>query len=238
MEKTLPTTATQPMDGVPARPAPLPPLECGDHLDQKTFHERYEAMPEDFRAELIGGIVFTPSPLRRPHGRMHVLVIRWIGDYEDATPGIETLDNAATILGPESEPQPDVALLIRPEKKGQTREEDEYVVGAPELLVEVASSTEAIDLHLKRRDYEQAGVKEYLVITLRTNKVIWFVLRDAKFVDLQPGPDGVLRSEVFPGLWLDPAALLRGDLGRVREVLRQGLATAEHAAFVASLGQP
>src|SRR6202035_5074153 len=46
----------------------LPPLVNGDHLDQKTFHERYEAMPE-VRAELIGGIVYImSSPQRNRHG--------------------------------------------------------------------------------------------------------------------------------------------------------------------------
>ena len=34
---------------------PIPPLEAGDHLDQKTFHERDKAMPGNIRAELIGG---------------------------------------------------------------------------------------------------------------------------------------------------------------------------------------
>src|SRR5215218_3185359 len=96
----------------------IPPLESGDRLDQKTFHERYEAMPEGFRAELIGGVVYMPSPLKRPHGRIHSQVIRWIGDYEDATPGVEVLDNATNILGPHSEPQPDVSLLILPECGG------------------------------------------------------------------------------------------------------------------------
>jgi Uma2 family endonuclease/mono/diheme cytochrome c family protein len=135
-----------------------------------------------------------------------------------------------------SEPQPDACLRILPEHGGQAREENEYIVGPPELVVEVASSTEAIDLHAKRADYERAGVREYVVVALRQARVLWFVLRDGRFQDLAPAADGSLRSEVFPGLWLDPAALLRGDLPRVLEVLRQGLATPEHTALVARLG--
>ena len=76
---------------------------------------------------------------------------------------------------------------------GQTREEDGYTVGAPELIVEVASSTEAIDLHRKRDDYEQAGVREYVVVALRQERVVWWVNRAGSFADLQPGPDGVYR---------------------------------------------
>jgi Uma2 family endonuclease len=214
---------------------PMPPLEAGDRLDQPTFHARYQAMPEDTRAELIGGVVHMPSPLKRPHGRVHMLVNGWLLAYESATPGIEALDNATNILGPESEPQPDACLRILPEHGGQTREENEYVVGPPELVVEVASGMESIDLHAKRTDYERAGVREYVVVVIRQARVLWFVLRDGRFEDLSPAADGNLRSEVFPGLWLDPAALLRRDLPRVLEVLRQGLATPEHATLVARL---
>ncbi len=213
----------------------LPPLEYGDHLDQKTFHERYEAMPEGFRAELIGGIVFMPSPLKRPHGKTHGLIVHWLGAYEDATPGTESFDNATNILGPESEPQPDACLLIGVPGLGQTRDQNEYIAGAPELIVEVAASTEAIDLHRKRDDYERAGVREYVVVVLRQQRVVWWVSRNGVFEELPAGPDGIFRSEVFPGLWLDPVALLGQHRGRVQEVLRQGLATAEHASFVARL---
>ena len=211
----------------------LPPLKAGERLDQKTFHARYEATPPDTRAELIGGIVYMPSPLKRPHGRMHVRVIHWLAEYEAATPGTETLDNATNILGPESEPQPDACLRIL--KGGQTHEEEEYVAGAPELIVEVAAGTERLDLREKRADYEQAGVKEYIVVAMRQARVYWFVARAGRFEELAPGSDGILRSEVFPGLWLDPAALLSFDTRRVLDVLRQGLASPEHAAFVAQL---
>jgi Uma2 family endonuclease len=112
---------------------------------------------------------------------------------------------------------------------------DEYLVGPPELVAEVASSTESIDLHAKRKDYEKSGVQEYLVVALRQKRVFWFVLRQGQYQELPPGPDGLLRSEVFPGLWLDPAALLRQDGQALTEVLRQGLASAEHSAFVARL---
>jgi Uma2 family endonuclease len=210
-------------------------LENGDHLDQKTFHARYEAMPEGTRAELIGGIVFMSSPLKRPHGRMHKRASHWLTEYEDATPGTEGFDNATIIIGEESEPQPDLCLLIAPDKGGQSREEDEYIIGAPEFIMEIASSTESIDLNRKRREYAESGVREYLVVVIRQARVFWFVSRNGHFEDLQPGTDGVYRSEVFPGLWLDPAALLRLDAARLREVLQQGLATPEHAAFVARL---
>src|SRR5207245_2120719 len=90
--------------------APLPPLEAGDHLDQPTFHERYLAMPPNVKAELIGGIVHMPSPLKLPHSGCHADVVTWLGVYKASTPGTDVRDNATTILGPESEPQPDAHL--------------------------------------------------------------------------------------------------------------------------------
>lgn len=218
----------------PSEPALLP-LENGDHLDQKTFHARYEAMPKGFRAELIGGIVYVPSPLKRPHGRHHAKLMHWLGSYEDATPGVETYDNATSILSDENEPQADASLLIVAPGQGQTREEDEYIVGAPELAAEIAASSVSIDLHAKRREYEREGVKEYLVVQLQPFRVHWFVARQGRFEELPASPDGILRSEVFPGLWLDPAALERLDGQGLCAVLQQGLATPEHAAFAARL---
>ena len=146
----------------------LPPLEAGDHLDQATFHARYEAMPPDFRAELIGGVVFVPSPLRLEHGESHALIMGWLTNYWSATPGTSVRDNATAILSDDSEPQPDAALVIDSESGGQSSlSEDGYATGPPELIVEVASSSASIDLHAKRRDYEQAGVLEYVVVVLR-----------------------------------------------------------------------
>ncbi len=218
---------------------PIPSLEPGDHLDQKTFHERYKAMPEGVRAELIGGVVYMPSPLKSRHGRSHQRMNIWLGLYYLATPGTDLLDNATSVLGESSEPQPDASLVILPECGGQTHDDDEgYLTGAPELIVEVALSSAAYDLHEKRSDYEQAGVREYIVLVLRENRIVWWVRRGQGFELLEPGPDGVHRSECFGGLWLDAAALLRNDMARVQEVLRQGLASPEHKTFVEKLRQP
>jgi len=214
----------------------IPPLEAGDHLDQPTFHARYKAMPPVFRAELIGGVVIVPSPLSRGHGFHHTLVMAWLGNYGIATPGTKAGDNMTTILGETSELQPDGALIIDPASGGQTGiSEDEYLTGSPELIVEVASSSASIDLHAKRRDYEQAGVLEYVVVVLRQGVIRWFVLQDGTYQERSADADGIFRSRVFPGLWLHANALLQLGGVTVMDVLRQGLATPEHAAFVQQL---
>jgi Uma2 family endonuclease len=158
--------------------------------------------------------------------------------YQSATPGALVLDGATTILNDDSEPQPDNALILLPDVGGQTHEDErEFLHGAPEFIVEVASSSESYDLHSKKRDYERAGVLEYVVLALRQERVAWFVRRERKFVLMEPDSDGMYRSTVFPGLWLDPDALIRRDSARVQQVLNLGLASAEHARFVQQLAE-
>ncbi|MDR3638193.1 MAG: Uma2 family endonuclease [Isosphaeraceae bacterium] len=223
------STAEQPVRILP------PPLVEGERLDQGEFHRRYEAMPPGTRAELINGVVSMPSPVGRAHGQAHVPAIVWLDRYAEATPGVEVLDNATTILGRKSEPQPDVLLRILPEYGGRTRTERGFVRGAPELILEVAKATRYIDLGPKLDDYERAGVCEYVVRALDPHEVVWHVLREGHLIAVPQAVDGLYRSEVFPGLWLDPAALLAGDRAGLRAALELGLATIEHAAFIASL---
>jgi len=216
----------------------LPPLENGDRLDQKTFHARYEAMPDDCRAELIGGIVYMPSPQKIPHSKVQRLVIRWLDEYAEVTPGTEALLNNTQILGPQSEPEPDACLFIAPEYGGRVyADKDDYLHGAPELIVEVSSSTESIDLHRKKQDYQQAGVSEYVVLALRMQQVFWFIRQRGKYKEVPLPADGIFRSRIFPGLWLDAEAILRCHRPGVLAALKRGLATAEHAAFVGKLAK-
>ena len=218
------------------KPLPIPRLEAGDCLDQATFHERYQAMPADFHAELIGGMVIVPSPLSSEHGQYHALIMGWLTNYWGATPGVRAQDNATTILGDASEPQPDGALLIDRAHGGQTAlSEHGYTVGAPELIVEVASSSESIDLNAKRHDYEQAGVVEYVVVVIRQRTVRWFALQSGAYQELQADVDGVFKSTIFPGLWLHLEALCQLNVAQVMATLRQGMASPEHAAFVQRL---
>ena len=102
-------------------------------------------------------------------------------------------------------------------------------------MIEISRSTRYLDLTGKKADYERTGVREYLVVELDPNRIHWFIRRGKRFARMRPGPDGIYRSKVFPGLWLDPEALYADDLDRLIEVLEQGLATPEHTAFAAKL---
>jgi Uma2 family endonuclease len=213
----------------------LPPLVDGQRLDRATFHARYEAMPPDVRAELIGGVVSMSSPVSLDHGDLVGILVYWLKHYQRSTRGVQAPSNASVLLDDQAELQPDVLLRIRPEYGGQSRDEGKYVGGAPELIVEVGLTSRKIDLGPKFEDYRRAGVCEYVVVSRDPDEVLRFVHRGDRLHPLPPGPDGVFRSEVFPGLWLDPAALFAEDLDRLIATLEQGLATPEHAGFVARL---
>jgi hypothetical protein len=216
----------------------VPPLQNGDHLTVEEFEHRYESMPEVKKAELIEGIVYMPSPVTQDfHGNPAAIVITWLGVYAAYTPGTEHGDNSTLKLQRgASEPQPDALLLQLAEYGGQShKDEDGYIVGAPEVLAEIAASSVAYDLHEKLFSYEKNGVLEYIVWRVEDEAVDWFFLRGGKFIRLKRGSDGIYRSKVFPGLWLDPAALVAGNLARVLEVVQQGIASPEHARFVDKL---
>ncbi len=221
-------------------PDDIPPLEPGDRLTREEFERRYEAMPGLKKAELIEGVVYMPSPTRlNRHGRPHAQIVGWLVAYEAGTPGVFVADNATNKLDPPNEPQPDALLLIDPARGGQSHiSSDDYVEDAPELIAEIAASTASYDLGTKLEVYRRNGVREYLVWRVRDRAIDWFVLRGGQYEQLAPGPDGIVRSEVFPGLWLDPQALVRGDLARVLAIVAQGVASPEHAAFVARLEPP
>ncbi len=207
----------------------------GQRLDQPTFHALYEAMPPGTRAELIDGVVYMPSPLGLSHGLAHVPVIVWLDYYAEKTPGVQVMDNATTILGWKSEPQPDGLLRILPERGGRTWNEGGYVHGAPELIAEVAKATRYVDLGPKLVDYQQGGVLEYVVHALDPDEIFWFGQEQGVLVRRPIGDDGLYRSTVFPGLWLDPQALLAGNRQRLRAALDLGCSTPEHAAFISRL---
>jgi Uma2 family endonuclease len=209
-------------------------LQNGDLMSREEFHRLYEQAPDGFKAELIGGIVYVASPLTLNHGKPHLLLSCVLGAYAGATPGVEASDNTTVILGNEGEPQPDLYLRVLPESGGQsTTSSDGYVRGAPELIIEVAVSSRAIDLHAKKRDYARYGVREYLVHCAKEQRLRWFDL--AAETELQPDDAGIYRVGVFPGLWINGPALVAHDYPRLMASLHEGLATDAHVAFAREL---
>jgi Uma2 family endonuclease len=212
----------------------IPPLENGDRLTRYEFERRYHAMPHLKKAELIEGIVYLTATVRfQSHSEPHASIGGYLGVYAANTPNVATGINPTVRLDLDNELQPDAVLLIDPRSGGQSRlSEDGYLEGAPELVVEIAASSAAIDLHAKKRAYRRNGVKEYIVWQVLDKQLSWFYLENGEYLDLPVDADGVLRSRVFPGLWLAATELLEGKMQPVLAVLQRGLNASEHEAFV------
>jgi Putative restriction endonuclease len=210
-----------------------PSLETGDHLTREEFLRIWEQLPHVKRAELIGGIVYLPSPLRREHGKTDYHITTWLGVYEAATPGCEGGSNTTSLIE-EDCPQPDDYLALLPECGGASWGE-KYVEGAPELIAEISFSSVSIDIHEKFDLYQRAGVQEYLVAMIKKQEIRWHRLVKGKYKLIAPDTNGIYRSQVFPGLWLDSKALFKGDMARVLATLQKGIASEEHQQFVEEL---
>lgn len=211
----------------------VPRLVPGDRLSRDEFERRYHAMPECKKAELIEGVVYMPSPVSTRHSDPHFLLSGWLFHYVQATPGVRGSDNATVRLDLDNEPQPDLLLRLLPEHGGNCLvAKDGYLEGPAELVVEVAASSASYDLHDKLDAYRRNGVCEYLVWRIDDDAVDWFAQRGGRFEPLPQHADGLRRSEVFPGLWLDVAALLRSDTALLLRGLGAGLRDPAHTAFV------
>ncbi|MGB6017840.1 MAG: Uma2 family endonuclease [Nodosilinea sp.] len=214
-----------------------PPLQSGDRLSRAEFERRYAAAADVRKAELIEGIVYVASPLRhRQHGKPHSRIMTWLGVYQTLTPGVDLSVEPTVRLDLDNEPQPDAALFIEAAAGGQTQiSADDYIEGSPELIVEIAASSAAIDRGAKKQVYRRNGVLEYVIWQSYDNQLEWFRLTEGEYQLLSPDSDGILRSRVFPGLWLAVDALLSNQMPQVLEVLQLGLASPEHAAFIKQL---
>ncbi|MEC4895416.1 MAG: Uma2 family endonuclease [Oscillatoria sp. PMC 1051.18] len=208
----------------------IPPLENGDRLSRIEFERRYAAMPNLKKAELIEGVVYLPAALRfRSHGQPHGQIMTWLGVYQAFTPKVELGDNPTVRLDLDNAPQPDAVLMI---DGGQTRiSSDDYIEGAPELVVEIAASSVAYDLYDKKRAYRRNGIQEYLVWRVYDRELDCFSLEAGEYIKLEPDSDGIMRSQVFPGLWLATSQLLSGEMNEVLAILQRGLNSSEHQEF-------
>jgi Uma2 family endonuclease len=212
-------------------------LENGDRLTRPEFERRYLDAPHIKKAELIEGIVYVASPLRfqqhaEPHSRLH----GWLWTYQISTPALRLGIEPTIRLDLDNEPQPDIVLILEEAVGGQAKlTDDGYLEGVPELVVEIAASSAAIDTGSKKQAYRRNGVLEYIVWQSFENRLHWFHLVEGEYQALLANEDGIIRSQVFPGLWLAVEALLNNQMAQVLEVLQLGLNSPEHKEFVEQL---
>lgn len=194
-------------------------LRHGAKLSRSEFHALYEATEPSYRAELIGGVVHEPSQHGWDHGVSNSTLAGLLVLYTSRISGTRIGKNVTVILSDEDEVQPDLILRAVP---GQTEIKDNYVVGAPEFVVEVSDSSKRMDLRLKKVRYAKAGVLEYVVLCLKPAELLFF---DLKANQEFQSDNGVFKSVAFPGLWLDVRAILKNDYASMFQTLELGLSS-------------
>jgi Uma2 family endonuclease len=199
---------------------PLIPLESGDRRTRAEFHRRYCARPDIYKAELVDGVVYVATRVRADHGAATAALCAWAGTYAAYEPDVHVAVRVTTLLGTNSEVQPDVAVFRDVAADGRARATPEdYLEGPPELIAEVAMSSASYDLHDKLEVYRRAGVPEYIVWRILDERIDWFRLRNGRYVRAEPDGRGVIESASFPGLRLAVAKMLAGDLAGVLDEL-------------------
>jgi Uma2 family endonuclease len=211
-----------------------PGLVTGERLTVDEFLRRWEELPDLKNAELIDGVVYVPSPVSLDHGSLDSRIIWWLSHYAHATPGCKGGSNSTWLMSG-SAPQPDAYLRILPSHGGQSRNERQFGAGAPELAVEISLTSTEIDFGPKLALYQRAGVREYITVEQFGRRMVWRALENGAYVALTLPPDGIVRSEVFPGLWLDVAAFWADDGAKMLAVLTAGIASEDHQRFVERL---
>lgn len=169
------------------------------------------------------------------HGIPHGQIIVWLGHYALATLGVEIVSESSVHFGPDDLPQPDALLRIKDQFGGTSRMVRRELHGVPELIIEVAASSASYDLFIKKQRYAEHGVKEYLVWVVLERRFVWFALDSGNYVELPQARNGVIKSNIFPGLWLDTKGMLADNWPKILGTLRQGMETPEYVEFAAKL---
>jgi len=215
----------------------LPLLREGDRLTADEFHRRYEGMPYLKNANLVDGVVYMSSPIHTHHSGAHFDVIGWLAPYRYSVVVVAGHDNVSWRIDGQNEVQPDAILCLDAAHDGAVVDGGRLLRGVPELVVEVAVSSARADAGPKRALYERTGVQEYVLWRVRDDRLDWWALTDGSYQPLPADENGVIKSVVFPGLWLDVPALIADDMPRVMATRDAGLGSLEHHAFAARLRQ-
>ena len=172
-------------------------------LDRYTYRD-YKSWPDDFRCELINGVVYMMSSPNDWHQLLSMELSIQLGTFfrdSGCQPFAAPFDVRLFPQGDELDKvvvQPDLMVICDKSKwEGLGKCE-----GAPDFIIEILSdSTRSLDMVTKYDRYKQAGVQEYWIIGSDAVKVCHFQPDvSEKIYDLN-GSREVL-STIFPGLAL------------------------------------
>ena len=142
------------------------------------------------RYELVDGALLVSAEPSLQHQRVNGQLLRLLQDH--APPDLEVFLPVDVRLSPVRQIAPDVTVVRREDATGRRLER------APLLVVEVLSpSTRTVDLVLKRRVLEEAGVPSYWLVDPDDGVVTVLELEDGAYCEVARGDD-VTVERPFP----------------------------------------
>lgn len=158
----------------------------------------YLSLPEGARVELINGVFYDMAAPTVIHQVIAHQVGQMLGNYVDQNGGDCIVLNAPTdvqlFADDKTMVQPDVLVVC--DRKRLTRER---LVGQPDLAIEVVSESNWMtDVHIKKKLYFEAGVREYWILFPKKKKI--------QVYDFESGADVVPKEYSFQdkvpvGIW-------------------------------------
>ena len=204
------------------QPSTLPPLVRGEWLPMTW--EEFLTWPIEGKTEWVDGrgIAYVSNSIP------HVLVVGFLEELlrlfvRAFGLGMVFADNALLrIAHRPAGREPDVFVVGR-EDLGGVRHR--WFEGPVLLAIEIVSDDGVErDLVEKRGEYEQAGVREYLIIDRRgDHRYLTYLRLDAAghYQPVEPDGAGRYHSATLPGFWLDPVWLWQDPLPNPAALLRR-----------------
>ena len=179
-------------------------------LTKRLTYSDYVQMtpPDSGQYQLIQGELVTMTSPNTRHQRIIRLLTKSLETYLEKSPlGEIFLSPMDVVMGEGEVYQPDILFIL---ESNQKIIEDTKINGIPDMIVEVLSPSNAYyDLVVKKKIYEQCGVKEYWIVDPLQNTLDLYVLQNSKFQHkIQIEKKGKISSEIFPGLDLDLETIL------------------------------
>lgn len=149
----------------------------------RTIMEVYKTLPVGTLAELIDNIIYmSPSPISKHQVILNKINVQVYNHLEKNNTGIVYMSPLDVYLDEKSNAvQPDLSVVLFEGKANV--DEDGYIHGAPDLIVEVLSpGNSKYDLVKKKELYEHFGVKEYWIVDPETKQTRGFQLQKGKYI--------------------------------------------------------
>jgi Uma2 family endonuclease len=177
-----------------------------DKPPRMTYEEFLDWVPDGKQAEWVDGEV-TILTVNERHDAFSLLLIGLLSMY------VRVFDLGRVLHAPfqmrlrfrPSGREPDILFL---RKEHLERITWLWIEGPADLVIELLSAqTVRTDLIVKLREYEQAGVVEYVIIETRDGRdgvTMYRLGADGRYAAVEPDDAGRIYSETIPGFWFDP----------------------------------